>query len=1615
MGREFDAETRASLLAVNREEGDKQRSFDERAKKAMRNLEKCEQQLNTRRHQWRKRLNDLWGPEPPYKLQPEDAASWICGQLYYTWIGDLMFRAAREELSEEEMPGPTRMSRAYNSGLMLSRVLQQQRFQRRVWDAYIGVEVRHRRDRDSAGELRWVGYAQQKRTPRQLYAGVEWRVPPTHRLKEENRNASRSPFTNGVVEGEYLFNTSSGNDTATCEHVDDIVIHCPLPERKRRQGGMPVTTQKRPKPMSVARALFSALGYHVYVLIPFRLLRDTCQLAVPVVLQYYIEYIETADPSWRDGLLLVLAFSLLTLVQSAAGSKLTQLGWRSGYTFQNALQGVLFEKCGTILRKALSHPEMSVGRIVNMVSSDMNSARSFPLMLPFLFGAPLQLIFALALLYRLVGWCAFAGFGVLILFMPLQGILMRRYYAVYGRLSRATDARLKATNEFFSGVRIAKFMSWEPSFIRRIEERRREELAALRASQLLYVSVSFLTNAIPAFVVAVVFLLYIELGHELTPAIVFPAIALLGIMQTPFVMIPVALSGLVRFVVSMRRITKFIECEDADDGMREMLLQHTANSQAIPEEIKDLMHKPMMASVAAEFIRATISTFVPQKLPPNAKELRAAQKKKRPDGAEPTSSSQYYELRPKDLLHGITLRIPKGKLTCVVGDTGSGKSTLIESLLGDHEVTSGFLRSVPNIAYVPQQAWIMNATLKENILFFSDMDEARFRRALRCTQLESDLKLLLNGVETEIGEKGVNLSGGQKARVSLARAVYATGRELYLLDDPLSALDAHVGEHVMHECILGELRSTTRMLVTHQLHQLRYADHIILLQEGGTVAFAGSYEDYGRFIAGREATPIVATAAEAAAAAASSSVEGGEAVGELQAPKSEITGVNNGDDENSDNDLSHNASTLLFYEDEDNEEQSQQQQQNKKKKEDGSTDEKNMDGKLMTDEEKAVGAVSLLTYVKYMETCGGATLCGLVFLLFIVTEFLLVSPSLWLSFWSVKRFELEPKTYLLLYVAFVAASALCSPLRNASAYAVLRIGSWRLHSQLLRSVAVAPMSFFDTTPLGRVMNRFSKDMSTIDSNLQSSVIFFLQSILSVISSIVVMSISQYFVLIAIIPCLLVYYRLMVFYNSANREMRRIANRSNSPVFSVLGEMLSGRWTIAAYDRTAAFVAKALRRIDTVYACSYMQTVCDCWLAVRIEILSNVVLTSVALVGVLLVMLRFGHVDVGLLALSLTMAVSINSQLKYVVNQAASVEADMNCVERVQHYTSNIEHEDLMEEINEAIRALEKNDKKRRKREGDHITPAGITHDDDDTSTATVSVPLLQESHASVASPELPFSPAGNNNHNDDDGTRENVAAGSLEFRDVTMRYRAGLPHVLCGLTFTIPAGQKVGVIGRTGSGKSSLLLTLLRVVDIEDGQIVLSGRPIRSYSLRALRQLFSMIPQDPLLFNGKVRENLDPLNVCSDAQVREAIRLVGMEDRLAAETDPLQCPVEEGGANFSVGQRQLLCMARTLLRRGCSFILMDEATANVDPTLDKQIQHVVTHVFAGHTVITIAHRLHTLATYDVILMMEEGRVVEMGSPYDLVRSADTRFAQMVRSLGESAMQEFMASTQAPTR
>ncbi|KAG8343664.1 putative ABC transporter transmembrane region ABC transporter [Trypanosoma vivax] len=1647
------------------------------------NLCRCEEFLNTRYFHFRQQVEELLGPEPPYLIQEENTASAFLGGLYYTWVGDFMHRAAREELREHNMPRPTRRTRAYNVGRELLSTLHQQKFRRHGWDSYIGVKVSHKDDALSIGVLRWVGYVQQFRTPGQLYAGVEWQIPPAHRVKQfetndmvqkraaENSrkgNKSSTPgvnvaadtqgreeeektfvtlFHSGVVDGEHLFSTSDGAPTATCEPVEEVIIVSPIQWQSPGRGrevlsvsglSMPITSQKPPKCISVAWALLRTFRKELCMIIPLRLLRDVCQLASPVVLRKYIEYLQTENPTWEVGVQLVAAFCIVSLMQSVASNKLSHIGWRGGCMFQNALLSVLFIKCATVARRVLAHPDMSVGRIVNMVSSDVGNAKSFPQILPVAIGAPLQLLVGLFLMYRSVGWSAFVGFGVLVLFLPLQGVLMGRYFRNLSALARARDERLKASNEFFSGIRLVKFMTLEPSIIFAIEKKRKTELLLLRSIQWLYIGVAFLANAVPPLAASSIFMVYHMSGGQLTPIVIFPTLALFQLMEIPFIMIPVSISSLMRFVVSMRRVSDFLECDDMETGLTKMASRRGGGSAVVEKDGKTGVDDRYDENEAvAEFRHAMISTYVPCRLPLSASELKEARKiaeqtvrgivdthsidlvseterllqevennigentmgSSGTDG--PGSRRVYYELRRKDLLRDVTLRIPKGKFTCVIGETGCGKTTLLESLIeGCYEVTGGSVRMPSSIAYVPQQPWIMNASIKANVLFFSDTDEVHFRRVLRCTQLEQDLLLLPDGVETEIGEKGVNLSGGQKARVSLARAVYAK-RDVYILDDPLSALDAHVGERVLHECLLGELNGTTRVLATHQMHVLQHADFIVLLGESGVVKFSGSYKEYQMYMASTEggslghvSEPVKEFEGSHAAGDCALQYEGAAAVDAVLGVQK---GGRSGSDVVAEQEVEDGAATRCS--DDDSEELRKAATR----------------GQFMTKEEMKSGTVAMETYIQYAEACGGRLVCLLIFLAYAFTEIVLVSPLVWLSFWSVSKFNLNTNTYLIVYVCLTTASALCSPLRLFSGYGVLRAGSSRLHSRLLRSVAAAPMSFFDTTPLGRIINRFSKDIVSIDEDLPDSLLYLLQCMLSVVSSLFVMAASQYIVLLAIIPCGFIYYRLMVFYNSASREMRRVSNRANSPVFSVLGEMLAGRNCMDAFGRTSSFISEAFRRIDTVYACSYMKFVSNCWLSVRIECLVTILLTTISSVGVLFLLYpQLGKVDVGLLSLSITLAVNISSGLMYVVNNAADVEANMNSVERVLHYTYNIDHEDVIEDIEQVLREQEEREELAAKHNQSHGRGGGKKRSQNtafdvegdagrEREEATVEVRVFER----MGPPnEAPGTDTANT-----ESRYLNSAADpdiAVEFRDVTMRYGPSQPLVLRGLTFKVVAGQKVGIVGRTGSGKSSLLLTLLRMVEVENGEVLVSGRPIRSYRLRELRQRFSIIPQDPLLLEGTLRDNLDPSHSSSDSEIHEALQLVGMRDRISAEPDGLHCRVVEGGTNFSVGQRQLLCMARALLRRSCTFILMDEATANVDPTLDRQLQHTIRYSFASYTVITVAHRLHTLAGYDSIILLGEGRVLETGRPQDLVRRKDSQFARMVASQGKGALKKFMS-------
>ncbi|EPY19525.1 ABC transporter [Strigomonas culicis] len=893
-------------------------------------------------------------------------------------------------------------------------------------------------------------------------------------------------------------------------------------------------------------------------------------------------------------------------------------------------------------------------------------------------------------------------------------------------------------------------------------------------------------------------------------------------------------------------------------------------------------------------------------------------------GKPTVAEEPFFEVEPKVLLRNLKVQVPVGKLTVVVGATGSGKSTLLQALLGQLEVSRGHVWATRSIAYVPQQSWIMNATLRDNVLFFADLDEARLAEALRVSQMETDLELLNNGLETEIGEKGVNLSGGQKARVNLARAVYAD-REMYLLDDPLSALDAHVGESVIEDCILGKLRNKTRVLATHQLHVVPKADYVIAL-DNCKIVFTGDSESFQK-------TAVYHLMATAEKEENDRSVKSVETEDSLDVPEDKLDEVRD-----------EKTVALKPAEEEAN--------------------------RLITREEKPTGSVPLATYLMYFDFCGGRKVALLVLVVYLLTEVVKLSSSIWLSLWATSRLDLSVRTYLVVYILCVTIGTACTPLRYSVAYTAMRTACKTVHSTLLRSVARGTMEFFDRTPQGRIMNRFAADVDAIDNTLQMSIMTGLDFFFSITSALLVSIISQPFILLPLIPCVYFYYRMTVFYNAANREMRRHNSITKSPVFSLLSEVTVGMATITAYGRRSTVMKEALRRIDAVFACGHVQNVANHWIGIRVEFLSCVLVAFIALFGVVVRLTSFGLTDVGLISLSLTMTLQTTGQLNFLVRQVASVEADMNSVERIQYYSTQIQKEE-MPELDDEVE--------------DTACRGGLTDAPRRAHADNVTIVPLSAVEAPTA-----------------------IVAGSLEFRGVQMRYREGLPLVLSDVSFRIEPREKVGVVGRTGSGKSTLLLTFMRMVDVCGGAIDVNGRAIRSYPLRELRRQFSMIPQDPVLFDGTVRLNVDPFLQASAAEVWAALEIVGLKGRVSAEPEGIDGRVLEGGSNFSVGQRQLLCMARALLKRGSGFILMDEATANIDQTLDRQIQGTVMRAFADYTVITIAHRLLTVAQYDKIIVMDHGVVAEMGSPRELVSREDSVFKGMVESTGKRAKAQFMA-------
>ncbi|CAE8713287.1 unnamed protein product [Polarella glacialis] len=826
----------------------------------------------------------------------------------------------------------------------------------------------------------------------------------------------------------------------------------------------------------------------------------------------------------------------------------------------------------------------------------------------------------------------------------------------------------------------------------------------------------------------------------------------------------------------------------------------------------------------------------------------------------------------------------RAHLTVVMGTVGAGKSGLLQALIGDVSPVRGILSTSGRIAYSSQVAWTRNATVRDNIIFNSPFNEERYADVLSACQLLPDLEAFPNGEFTEIGEKGVTLSGGQKQRVSLARAVYA-GADLLLLDDPLSAVDAEVAKKLLKMLRSKLVSQSSVVLCTHHQGAVKYADQVILLQKSveagdstsGTVtqmAFCGAADEFVRRF------PHL------------SAPDAGDGLTRQISP----------------DDVAPEASPKNAAE----------------------------KGRLVQKEEEFVGSVTGDVYMAYVRAAGGPGLAVAVILGVFLAQALQTGADAWISVWSDHSKPDTDKLYvsssegLIVYTClsfFAFAGVFCtSGLFRISALKAARSFQRMLLQHMLR----LPMSFYDTTPLGRVLNRFSKDIYTIDEQLQSSLYSYLQVVIRVFATIIVIAVATPWFLAVIVPLLFVYKQTQSYYIPSSRQLKRIESNLRSPVFSHFSETLDGVSLIRAFGQQPQFLAESTDRVRRNMRAYYLNVSSNRWLAIRLETIGTLIVASA---GTLAVLGR-STLSAGTAGLSISYALSVTQALNWVVRMAADRENNIVSVERVREYL-------------------------RLPLEPPHRLPA--------TDPPVASWPL----------------------------------EGRVELQEVQLRYRPELPLVLTGLSLTIEPREKLGICGRTGAGKSSVLNVLLRMVEPEAGRVLIDGVDIATLGLHCLRRSITIIPQDPVLFSGTLKFNLDPLAECADGDLWQALRrshlaahvatLAGSApDGPASEAACLVAVVEEHGKNFSLGQRQQMCLARALLRSN-RILLLDEATSAVDMQTDSLIQGTIRKEFSEHTVLCIAHRISTIMESDRVCVLEGGKLAEIGSPQELMRQEGSRF------------------------
>lgn len=1188
------------------------------------------------------------------------------------------------------------------------------------------------------------------------------------------------------------------------------------------------------------RAIHRSNGLRFWLGGIFKIGNDASQFVGPVCLNLLLASMENGDPTWIGY---IYAASIFVGVMGGVlcEGQYFQNVMRVGFRIRSSMIAAVFRK--TLRLTHEGKQAFASGRITNLITTDVEALQQILQQLHNLWSAPLRIIVAIVLLFFELGWASLVGASVLLLLFPVQTFIISRMQKLTREGLQRTDKRIGLMYEILGAMDIVKCYAWENSFQTKVLDIRQDELGWFRKAQLLASVNTFFLNSIPVLVTVIAFGVYTLVEGTLTPSKAFTALSLFSVLRFPLYMFPNLITQVVNANVSLKRLQDLLLAEER--------------------------------------------TLEPN--PPIIPELPAISIK---DG-----NFSWDRKAETPTLSNINLEVPVGSLVAVVGATGQGKTSLVSAILGELPAiadSESVLRG--SVAYVPQVSWIFNATVRDNILFGSPYDPQRYKRAISVSALDVDLQLLPGGDLTEIGERGVNLSGGQKQRVSIARAVYANA-DVYIFDDPLSALDAHVARQVFETCVHEELGNKTRVLVTNQLHFLSQVDNIVVIHEG-MIKEQGSYEEL--MDSGSLFKQLMENAGK---------MEEG----------SGVVNANNKIDEvvDSDGKLIKDEGASL--------------KDPMKKKEEKSI--------LIKQEERETGVVSWNVISRYKTALGGFWVVFVMFATYIMVEVFRVSSSTWLSNWTDTASSTASHS-VIFYNGIYALLSLGQVLVNLinSLWVILSslTAARRLHNGMLDSILRAPMSFFHGNPIGRIINRFAKDTGDIDRNIAVYTNMMLSSVFQLLSTFALIGIVNTSSLWAILPLLIAFYAAYIYYQTTAREVKRMDSITRSPVYAQLGEALNGLATIRAYkaqERMSQFHAKAVN-MNTRFILINMSA--NRWLAIRLEFLGGLMIWIVATFAVLGNQRASDEASfASQMGLLLSYALNITSLLTMTLRLASIAENSFNSVERVGTYIQ--------------------------------LPPEGA---------------LVIENNRPP--PGWP-------------------SQGIIEYKDVIMRYRPNLPAVLVGLSVKIQSSEKVGVVGRTGAGKSSMMNSLFRLVEIESGSIMIDAHDIHRFGLNDLRKSLGIIPQTPILFSGSIRFNLDPFNEHNDASIWEALERAHLKDAIRRNSMGLDAEVAESGENFSVGQRQLLSLARALLRRS-KILVLDEATAAVDVGTDALIQRTIREEFKFCTMLIIAHRINTIIDCDRILVLDAGRVLEVDTPEQLLSDAGSAFSKMVESTGSANAQ-----------